>query len=116
MKRRRKGTQTEIYENTLSRPARKEDYVLELFVTGNTPRSAHAIENIRAICEESLVGHYELEVIDIYQHPERAGPSQIIVVPTLVKKLPVPMRKIIGDLSDKERVLAGLNLRPESGT
>ena len=85
-----------------------QHYVLRLFVTGSTPRSARAIQNIRAICEERLEGRYVLEVIDIYQHPEQVGSDHIVVIPTLVKKLPEPVRKIIGDLSDKERVLAGL--------
>ena len=81
-----------------------------LFVSGTTPRSARAIQNIRALCEERLHGRYELEVIDIYQHPEQVKPEQIVVTPTLVKKLPLPFRKIIGDLSDKERVLIGLDM------
>ena len=73
---------------------------LRLFVTGSTPRSTRAIQNIRALCEEKLHGRYDLEVIDIYQHPEQVKPEQIVVTPTLVKKLPLPFRKIIGDLSD----------------
>ncbi len=89
-----------------------EHYVLRLFVTGSTPRSARAIQNIRALCEEKLHGRYDLEVIDIYQHPEQVKPEQIVVTPTLVKKLPLPFRKIIGDLSDKERVLVGLDIVP----
>jgi circadian clock protein KaiB len=68
--------------------------------------------NVRALCEEKLRGRYDLEVIDIYQHPEKVRPDQIVVTPTLVKKLPVPLRKIIGDLSDRDRVLVGLNLVP----
>ncbi len=85
-------------------------YVLRLFVTGTTPKSARAIENIRAICEEMLNGRCDLEVIDIYQHPERAKPEQIVVAPTLVKKFPLPVRRMIGDLSNKDRVLVGLDL------
>ncbi len=87
-------------------------YRLRLFVSGTTPRSARAIQNIRALCEEKLHGRYDLEVIDIYQHPEQIKPEQIVVTPTLVKKLPLPFRKIIGDLSDKERVLVGLDIIP----
>ncbi len=79
---------------------------------GTTPRSARAIQNIRAICEEKLHGRYHLDVIDIYQHPEQVRSEQIIVAPTLVKTLPLPFRKIIGDLSDKERVLVGLDIVP----
>ena len=87
-------------------------YQLRLFVTGMTPRSARAVRNIREICEEHLPGRYELEVIDIYQHPDQARTEQIVVTPTLVKYLPIPVRKLIGDLSDKERVLAGLDITP----
>ena len=87
-------------------------YQLRLFVTGTTPRSARAIQNIRAICEEYLQGRYDLEVVDIYQHPEHAKAEQIVVTPTLVKRLPVPVRKLIGDLSDTGRVLIGLDIEP----
>jgi circadian clock protein KaiB len=83
---------------------------LQLFVSGSTPRSSRAIRNIRALCEENLAGRYDLEVIDIYQHPERVKPERIVVTPTLVKKLPLPFRKIVGDLAGKERVLAGLDI------
>ncbi len=90
-------------------------YRLTLFVTGTTPRSARAIRNIRLICEDNLAGRYGLEVIDIYQHPELAKTEQIIVTPTLVKHFPLPIRKLIGDLSDTDRVLAGLDIvRPLS--
>jgi circadian clock protein KaiB len=85
-------------------------YRLRLFVTGTTPRSARAIQNIRNICEENLPGRYKLEVIDIYQHPELVTTEQIVVTPTLVKQFPLPVRKLIGDLSDTERVLAGLDI------
>jgi circadian clock protein KaiB len=85
-------------------------YRLRLFVTGTTPRSARAIRNIRAICEQHLPGRYDLEVIDIYQHPEHVRAEQIIVTPTLVKQLPHPVRKLIGDLSDTARVLAALDI------
>jgi|ERR1043166_4113951 circadian clock protein KaiB len=87
-----------------------EHYVLRLYIAGTTPRSVRAVANIRAICEESLPGRYDLEVIDIYQQPEHAKPEQIVVAPTLIKKLPLPVRKIIGDLSNKERVLVGLDV------
>ena len=96
----------------MPQPPAAEHYRLRLFVTGTTPRSARAIQNIRAICEEKLQGRYDLEVIDIYQHPEQAKPEQIVVAPTLVKRLPLPVRRLIGDLSDQERVLAGLNIVP----
>ena len=87
-------------------------YQLWLFVTGTTPRSARAIQNIRAICEEHLQGRYDLVVIDIYQHPEHVKAEQIVVTPTLVKRLPGPVRKLIGDLSDTARVLIGLDIAP----
>lgn len=90
-----------------------EKYVLRLYVTGITPRSTRAIQNVKKICEENLKGRYELEVIDIYQQPILAKDEQIIAAPTLIKKLPLPLRRLIGDMSDKERVLVGLDLRPK---
>jgi len=95
-------------------PAHGPRYKLRLFITGSTPRSTAAIQNMRQICAERLEGDYELEVIDVYQHPDATRDYQIVATPTLVKVLPEPLRKIIGDLSDRERVLAGLNLAPES--
>ena len=89
---------------------RADRYVLRLYVTGMTPRSARAIKNLRAICDEYLAGRYDLEVIDIYQQPLLAKGEQIIAAPTLVKKLPLPVRRIIGDMSNRERVLVGLHL------
>jgi circadian clock protein KaiB len=88
-----------------------EKYVLKLYVTGATPNSIHSIQNLKKICEEYLEGRYELEVIDIYQQPVLSRGEQIIAAPTLVKKLPLPLRKLIGDLSDTNRVLLGLNLK-----
>jgi circadian clock protein KaiB len=87
-------------------------YVLRLYVTGSTPRSTKAIQNIRALCEEHLRGRYDLEVIDIYQQPVLARGEQIIAAPTLIKRLPEPLRKVVGDLSNTDRVLMGLDLRP----
>ena len=101
---------TREFENTLAKSQAAKRYRLRLFVTGTTPRSARAIQNIRAICEEKLRGRYDLEVIDIYQHPEQAKPDQIVVAPTLLKSLPSPVRRLIGDLSNENRVLAGLDL------
>ena len=89
-----------------------ERYKLRLFVTGATARSVRAIENMRKVCEENLKGRYDLEVIDVYQNPEATRELQVVATPTLVKMLPEPLRRIIGDLSNKERVLAGLNLTP----
>ena len=87
-----------------------EQYVLKLYVTGMTPRSARAIKNLQAICREYLDGRYELDVIDIYQQPVLTKGEQIIAAPTLIKKLPLPMRRLVGDMSDRERVLLGLDL------
>ena len=93
--------------------ARTDQYMLRLYVTGMTPRSIRAVANVRAICEEHLQGRYDLEVIDIYQQPTLAEGEQIIATPTLIKKLPLPLRKVIGDMSSTERVLLGLDLRPK---
>jgi circadian clock protein KaiB len=93
-------------------PVRAGHYVLRLYVTGSTPRSTRAISNVRRICEEHLRNRYDLEVIDIYQQPALAKGDQIIAAPTLVKQLPAPLRKLIGDMSDRDRVLLGLDLRP----
>ncbi len=88
-----------------------EIHRLRLFVSGMTPRSTEAITRIKAICEEHLVGRYDLEVIDIYQHPAVARDEQIIATPTLIKRLPPPSRRLVGDLSDTRRVLLGLDIR-----
>ena len=85
-------------------------YVLRLYVTGMTARSAHAVKNLRAICDEYLEGRYDLEVVDIYQQPVLAKGEQIIAAPTLIKRLPLPMRRLIGDMSNRDRVLLGLDL------
>ena len=87
------------------------EYVLRLYITGVTPRSRRALSNLRKICEEHLAGRYSLEVIDIYQQPSLARGEQIVAAPTLVKELPLPLRKMIGDMSNKDRVLLGLDLK-----
>ena len=87
------------------------NYVLRLYVSGMTPNSMRAIENIRKICAEHLAGRYQLEIIDIYQQPIFAKEGQIVAAPTLVKELPPPLRKFIGDMSQTERILKGLDLR-----
>jgi len=92
--------------------APEERYVLRLYVTGMTTRSAHAVKNLQTICDEYLRGRYDLEVIDIYQQPVLTKGEQIVAAPTLIKKLPLPMRRIIGDMSNRERVLLGLDLVP----
>jgi len=88
-----------------------DKYVLRLYVTGATSRSVLAISNLKTICEEYLEGKYELEVIDLYKNPLLAKEEQIIAAPTLIKKLPLPFRRIIGDMSNEEKVLMGLDLR-----
>ena len=85
---------------------------LRLYVAGHTPRSVAAFTNLRKICEEHLAGRYRIEVIDLMEHPQLAAGDQIVAIPTLVRKLPEPLRKIVGDLRDTERTLVGLNLRP----
>lgn len=89
-------------------------YVLRLYVAGLMPKSTLAIANMKRICEENLQGQYELEVIDLYQQPQLAQGDQIVAVPTLIKKLPAPLRRIVGDMSDTERVLVGLDLRKKT--
>jgi circadian clock protein KaiB len=86
-------------------------YVLRLYITGATTRSARAISNIRKICEEHLDGRYDLEIVDVAQHPTLAAGEQIIAVPTLIRKLPLPLRRFIGDMSHTEHILLGLDLR-----
>lgn len=88
-------------------------YVLKLFVTGKTPRAELAIRNIRRICEEDLHGEYQLEIIDVLEHPDLAETEKILATPTLIKQLPPPLRRVIGDLTDKEKVLLGLAVAPE---
>ena len=88
-----------------------QDYVLRLFITGHTEKSMRAVRNITRLCEEHLHGDYDLEVIDVYQQPELAVEHQLVAAPTLFKVLPLPPRKMIGDMSDTGRVLAGLGIR-----
>jgi circadian clock protein KaiB len=90
-------------------------YILRLYVTGGTRSSLRAIARVREVCEEFLPGRYQLQVIDIYQQPALAGGDQITVAPTLVRRAPGPLRKLIGDLSNRERILAGLDLLPAAG-
>lgn len=92
----------------------KDKWVLRLYVAGKTPKSLTAFSNLTKICEEQLKGKYSIEVIDLLVNPQLSVEYQILAIPTLVRKLPVPVRKIIGDLSDTERVLVGLDLLPVS--
>ncbi len=101
---------TERYEQAMEATA-KQRYVLRLYVVGMTPKSMRAIANLKEICEKHLQGRYELEVIDIYQNPVLARGDQIIAAPTLIKELPLPLRKFIGDMSQTERILLGLDLK-----
>ena len=102
---------TRRYEHLLKK-AENEKFVLRLYVTGATPASTRAIANLKAVCEERLQGRYHLEVIDIFQRPKLAAGEQVIAAPTLVKLLPPPLRRFIGDLSELENKLFGLDLRP----
>ena len=112
MQLKRGKTRTEALEKAAAR-REKEKYVLRLYVTGLTPKSALAIANVRKICEEHLAGRYELEVIDIYQQPKLARGEQIIASPTLIKTLPLPLRRLIGNMSDTEKFLVGIDLKPK---
>jgi len=91
-----------------------EEWELRLYVAGQTPKSVAAFDNLKAICEAHLAGRYRIEVIDLLEHPQLAAGDQIIAIPTLVRKLPEPLRKIVGDLRNTERTLVGLNLRPRA--
>jgi circadian clock protein KaiB len=97
--------------NQIVSESARDKYILRLYITGTTNRSVLALTNLKKICEEYLEGRYELEVIDLYQMPNLAKDEQIIAAPTLIKKLPLPFRRIIGDMSNTEKVLLGLDLR-----
>ncbi|EDY16587.1 KaiB domain protein [Chthoniobacter flavus Ellin428] len=107
------------FEKLLRQAANGQRFVLRLYVTGSTVRSSHAVANVRSLCEEYLPGRYDLEVVDIYQQPSEAAKDQVIAAPTLIKELPTPVKRLIGDLSDRDKVIVGLNLagggdRPKS--
>jgi circadian clock protein KaiB len=93
--------------------ASPEAWVLRLYVAGHSPRSLTAFANLKSLCETHLAGKYRIEVIDLLENPQLSRDDQIVAIPTLVRKLPAPMRKIIGDLSNTERALVGLQLKPE---
>ena len=93
-------------------PSEGEVWQLRLYVAGQTPRSVAAFANLKRICEEHLAGRYNIEVVDLVKHPQLAAGDQILAIPTLVRKLPQPLRKIVGDLRDTERALVGLQVRP----
>ena len=113
MNRKKGETSAEEFEKAAARRDRAK-YVLRLYVTGMTPRSTRAIANVRKLCEKYLEGCYELDVIDIYQQPKLAKGEQIIAAPTLIKKLPLPLRRLIGDKADTERFLVGVDLEPKN--
>jgi circadian clock protein KaiB len=92
----------------------REVWHLRLYIAGQSPRSLHALANLRSLCDAHLAGRYEIEIIDLVEHPSLARSDEILAIPTLVRRLPAPLRKIIGDLSDTERVLVGLRLAPAS--
>ena len=113
MERNRGKTSAEEFEKTAATIDRAK-YVLRLYVTGMTPKSTQAIANVEKLCKEHLAGRYELKVIDIYQQPKLVQGEQIIATPTLIKKLPLPLRKLIGNMSDTERFLVGIDLKPKN--
>jgi circadian clock protein KaiB len=92
--------------------AASSKYLLKLYITGATPKSVRAIENVKRVCEEHLKGRYRLEVVDIYQQPEKARSEDVLAAPTLIKQLPLPLRRLIGDMANTDRILVGLDLRP----
>lgn len=89
-----------------------EQWELCVYVTDNSPKSQRAIENLRRACEEHLAGRYQIEIVDVLKNPRRAAADQILAAPTVVRRLPTPIRKLVGDLSDSDRLLVGLELRP----
>jgi circadian clock protein KaiB len=91
-----------------------ERHVLRLYVAGSTGNSTRAIRNIQAICQEHLPGNHDLEIVDLYRQPEMAARDEIVAIPTLIKERPYPVRRVVGDLSNKERVMSGLGLRPHA--
>ncbi len=91
---------------------KSEKYILRLYVTGMTPKSTAAINNLTKICEAHLHGRYDLQVIDVYKHPALAAGEQIVAAPTLIKKLPLPLRRFIGDMTNTDRIMVGLELQP----
>ena len=101
---------TEVFEHVSAKQSPAK-FVLKLYVAGTTPASMCAVANVKHLCEKHLKGHYELEVIDLYQQPTLAKGEKIIAAPTLIKKLPLPVRRISGDMSDLERVLVGIGLK-----
>jgi len=101
----------ETFKQDLKTGSPEKSWELRLYVAGQTPKSLAAFANLKEICEQHLAGQYHIEIVDLIKEPQLAADDQILAIPTLVRKLPPPLRKIIGDLSNTERVLVGLNLR-----
>lgn len=107
---RKPESKTEQYERALRTGDGLQHYVLRLYVSGATPKSVRAIQNIKRLCETMLKDRYDLEIIDVYQHPAQVAKDQVVAAPTLIRELPAPVRKLIGDLSSEKDVLLGLDL------
>lgn len=101
---------TDVVQKEKTNPG--ETWILRLYIAGQTPKSIAALANLRKYCENNLAGCYEIEVVDLLEHPELAKADQVVAIPTLVRRLPPPMKKIIGDLSNREKVLRGLDVVP----
>jgi circadian clock protein KaiB len=102
------------HDPDLDRTDKDMMWCLRLYVAGQSPKSLTAFANLKQLCEEHLAGRYELDIIDLVENPSLARSDDIVAIPTLVRRLPLPLRKVIGDLSDTERVLVGLRLRPQT--
>ena len=100
---------TTARKKAVKRPAAR--YALRLYITGQTPRSLRSVENLRALCDKYIPNQFDLEVVDIYQQPAMAAAGQIIAAPTLIKSMPLPLRRLVGDFSDQNRVILGLDIR-----
>ncbi|HLP18315.1 MAG TPA: circadian clock KaiB family protein [Bacteroidota bacterium] len=114
MKHARTSNETKAIFERAVRSGKQENYVLRLYIAGLTPRSTAAVESVKRLCEEYLQGRYDLEIIDIYHNPTLAKGEQIIAAPTLIKKLPLPLRRLIGDMADEKKFLIGMDLRSKT--
>jgi circadian clock protein KaiB len=106
---RKNSAATKRRSRAVKRPVTR--YSLRLYITGQTPRSRQSVENLRALCDKYIPGQFELEVVDIYQQPAMAAAGQIIAAPTLIKSMPLPLRRLVGDFSDQDRVILGLDIK-----
>jgi circadian clock protein KaiB len=117
MKPKRESNRKPKTKNTAAKRVRKRApkkaarYALRLYITGQTPRSRQSVENLRALCNKYIPGQFDLEVVDIYQQPAMAAAGQIIAAPTLIKSMPLPLRRLVGDFSDQSRVILGLDIK-----